>query len=236
MFRVEGIQPFSAASADPANFTGNGTDWSIGAGVRVGWLGHLSDRLTLGAFYQSKVWASKFNKYAGLFAEQGDFDVPASWGGGLGFQVTEALTVAVDVKRIEYSDVASVGMPLAPLFSGVPFGAEGGPGFGWRDVTVLKSGVSYDLNELITVRAGYGRSGQPIPESQTFLNTIAPGVVQDHFTIGATWNVSSAIELSMHALYAPKVNVRGRGSIPPGLPQQSGRKFSRLKLLHFSKV
>ena len=221
-FQAKGIAPFAAASADPANFTNRGTSWSFGAGVRVGWLGHLTDRLSAGAFYQSKVWTSNFDKYAGLFADQGGFNVPASWGGGIAYRLTDRLDFAADVKRIEYSGVGSVGNPLAPLFSGVPFGATDGPGFGWRDITVYKAGLAYEASEALTLRAGYGRSGQPIPRSQTFLNTLAPGIVQDHFTLGATWTTASGMEVTTHVLYAPKNTVLGQGSIPPGMPPGFG--------------
>ena len=221
-FRAAGIAPFAAASSDPANFTNRGTSWSFGGGFRIGWLGQFTDRFSVGAFYQSKVWASNFDRYAGLFAGQGGFDVPASWGGGIAWRATDRLTLAADVKRIEYSDVPSVGTPLAPLFVGVPFGADGGPGFGWRDVTVVKVGGAYQVNDRLTLRAGYGRSGQPIPPSQTFLNTLAPGVVQDHWTTGLTWRTRSGLELTGHLLYAPRVTVRGQNSIPPGMPAQGG--------------
>ncbi|MEQ9110016.1 MAG: outer membrane protein transport protein [Rhodospirillaceae bacterium] len=222
VFKVKGITPFSGASSNPVKVTDNGAAWSTGAGMRVGWLGQITDHLKLGAFYQSKVWATKFDSYAGLFAGQGSFDVPASWGGGVSYEIQDGFSIAFDVKRIEYSGVPSVGTPLTPLFSGVPFGADNGPGFGWRDITVFKSGISYALNESLTLRAGYGRSGQPIPRSQTFLNTVAPGVVQDHFTVGGTWGLRSNMDISTHVLYAPKVTVRGQGSIPPGLPSQGG--------------
>jgi long-chain fatty acid transport protein len=233
-FQAKGIAPFAAASSDPANFTDRGTSWSFGAGVRVGWLGHLTDRLTAGAFYQSKVWASDFNEYAGLFSDRGGFDVPASWGGGLAYRLTDSLDIAADVKRIEYSGVASVGTSLAPLFAGVPFGATDGPGFGWRDITVFKVGVAYDASKALTLRTGYGRSGQPVPTSQTFLNTLAPGVVQDHFTVGATWTAPSGVEVTAHALYAPRTTVQGEGSIPPGLPPGFGGGETDISLGEFS--
>lgn len=221
-FRAKGIAPFAAASADPANFTDNGEDWAWGGGVRVGWLGHLTDRLSAGAFYQSKVWTTRFERYAGLFADRGGFDVPASWGGGLAYRLTDRLDMAADVKRIEYSGIGSVGNSLAPLFAGVPFGAAGGPGFGWKDITVYKFGAVYKASPTWTLRAGYGRAEQPIPASQTFLNILAPGVVQDHFTLGATWTAPSGMEVTGHVLRAPRQTVHGQGSIPPGNPPGFG--------------
>lgn len=213
-FRVSGIQPFAGASADEDRFSNQGTDWAFGAGVRVGYLGHFGERVRIGAFYQSKVWSGRFKKYAGLFADRGDFDVPASWGAGIAVRPVPALTLATDVKRIEYSGVGSVGNPLGRLSPTVPFGAAGGPGFGWRDVTVVKVGAIYDLGPRWTVRAGYGYSDNPVPASETLLNVLAPGVVQHHITAGATWTAPSGLELTGYIMHAPKNTVRGSGSIP----------------------
>jgi long-chain fatty acid transport protein len=213
-FRAIGIQPFAVASADPANFTNRGTDAAFGAGFRVGYYGELNEYVSIGAFYQSTIWADEFDKYSGLFADQGGFDVPTSYGAGIAVHPTERLTLAADVKRIEYSGVGSVGNPLSPLFAGVPFGATDGPGFGWEDITVFKIGADYDVSDRLTVRAGYGRSENPVPSSETFLNILAPGVVQDHFTVGATWQANERLEVTGFAMRAPRNDVEGNGSIP----------------------
>ena len=213
-FEMNGIQPFTAASADPTHMSNQGTSWSTGYGVRVGYLGKLNDAISIGAFYQSKVAASPFRKYAGLFADHGDFDVPASWGGGVAIKATPALTFAADFKRIEYSGVGSVGNPLARLFSNVPFGAANGPGFGWHDINAVKAGVHYKLNNKLTLRAGYGHSDNPVPASETFLNILAPGVVTHHITAGATVALNQGLELSLYAMHAPRQTVKGSGSIP----------------------
>lgn len=209
-----GIQPFAGYSADPAHMTNNGTDWSVGGGVRVGYLGQLGDRVSIGAFYQSRVWTGRFEKYAGLFAGQGGFDVPESYGAGIALRATGALTLAADVKRIEYSQIASVGNPLSQLFLGQPFGAADGPGFGWQDVTVVKVGASYVVSPSLTVRAGYGHSDNPVPASETLVNILAPGVVTHHITAGATWTTASGLEVTGYVLHAPKNTVEGSGSIP----------------------
>lgn len=217
-FRVTGIQPFAAFgfSSDAAHFSNLGTSWAAGGGVRVGYLGHFGQVLNVGAFYQTKVWSGKFSKYAGLFADQGGFDVPASWGAGLALKPTPALTLAGDFKRILYSGVASVGNPIGLLFTGKLFGTTGGPGFGWRDISVFKLGASYQASPRLTLRAGYGHAQNPVPTSQTLLNILAPGVVQDHFTAGATWTTADGHEITGYVLHAPRHTVAGSGSIPPG--------------------
>lgn len=213
-FRANGLQPFAAASADPQHFTDRGTSWSAGVGVRVGYLGQLTDWLSVGAFYQSKIATGRFNRYAGLFEDRGSFDIPASYGAGLAVKLVPALTIAADYKRIDYAGVGAVGNPLAPLFRGVPFGVAGGPGLGWRDVNVIKVGASVAVSPRWQLRAGYGHSDNPVPPSQTFLNILAPGVVQDHFTLGATYTTRSGVEITGFAMHAPKRRVEGRGSIP----------------------
>ncbi|HSM98351.1 MAG TPA: outer membrane protein transport protein, partial [Gallionella sp.] len=72
------------------------------------------------------------------------------------------------------------------------------------------------ISDMLTVRAGYNHSSQPIPASQTMFNILAPGVVQDHLTLGATWNVSKQNELTVAYMHAFEKSVNGTGSIPPG--------------------
>jgi len=180
----------------------------------VGYLGHVGQAVSFGAFYESKVRTSHFTKYAGLFADQGKFDVPASWGGGIAVKPVPTITLALDAKRIDYADVGAVGNPVNGLFAGVPFGASGGPGFGWRDITVIKAGATWRVSKAWTVRAGYGHSQNPIPASQTLLNILAPGVVTSHYTGGATWASARGLELTGFVVVAPKNHVYGQGSIP----------------------
>jgi len=212
-FSAKGLSAFATSSTDAANLSNRGTDSSTGAGVRLGWTGQITPALTLGATWSSKIHAGKFNKYKGLFADSGSFDIPANYGIGAAFKATDALTLAADIQRIEYSDVKSIANPLANLFSGNALGSANGAGFGWRDVTVYKIGASYDANHDLTLRAGYSYNTQPVPRDQTLFNILAPGVVQHHLSLGGTWKTSGG-ELSVAFTHAFKNTVKGRGSIP----------------------
>jgi long-chain fatty acid transport protein len=217
-FSAHGIGAFAPFSADPGALSDRGTDHAFGSGVRLGYLGKLTPELSLGAFWQSKTYSDSFDKYRGLFADAGSFDIPSSYGVGLAYAVTPALDVAVDVTRIDYSDIPSVGNGLAQLFQGQAFGSSAGPGFGWRDVTTVKLGANYRLSPEWEVRGGFSYNTQPIPTDQTFLNILAPGVVQYHLTLGASWAIPGGPELSAFGLYAPTTTVNGHGSIPAGFP------------------
>lgn len=217
-FRAKGLQPFAGISSDAASLTNNGYDSSYGYGLGLGWTGQISPTVTLGATYQSRTYMQKFDKYKGLFAEQGDFDIPENFGLGLAWKTTPQLTVAADIQRINYSSVKSISNPLVfpPGGPGDLLGADGGSGFGWRDMTVLKLGVSYEMNKDLTLRAGISHARQPIPSSQTFFNILAPGVIEDHLTLGATWKMSNDGELSVAYMHAFNKDVNGSGSIPAG--------------------
>jgi long-chain fatty acid transport protein len=222
-FKATGLQNFAPYSSSPANLTDRGYDDSFGWGFRVGYTGRLTPSLTVGATYQSKTWMSEFDNYKGLFAEQGDFDVPANYGVGIAFKPVPQLTLAFDVVRIEYEGVASVSNPLLPNLAQAPLGAAGGAGFGWQNVTAYKLGIDYMINPEWSVRGGYNYGKQPIPSSETLFNILAPGTIEQHFTLGATWTLANKGELSFAFMYAPEKEVRGPGSIPTaGLFQQPG--------------
>ncbi len=204
---------FGSVSTDQSKLSHGGHDDSTGVGARIGWSAKVNDKLTVGATYSSKIDASRFKKYEGLFAERGDFDVPENYGVGLNYQVTPALSVAADYQRINYSDVDSVGNGLGQLFSGNLFGTQNGPGFGWDDINVYKVSATYQASPKLTLRAGYSYNDQPVQADQTFLNILAPGVVQDHLSVGATWNIDQNQEVSIAYTHALEETVKGENSV-----------------------
>ena len=108
-FSAQGIQSFDNApgfppfSGAPGSVTNRGTDSAYGAGVRVGYMGQLNDTVTIGASYSSKVNMGKFDRYKGLFAGAGGFDIPANYSLGVAFTPMPDWTVALDYERINYS-------------------------------------------------------------------------------------------------------------------------------------
>lgn len=215
-FRAYGIEPFAGVSGDPQHFSSNGDDWSFGVGYKLGYVGQFGERVSIGAFYQSEVTSGRFDKYAGLFPDGGEFNVPPSWGVGVALRPFDRLTLAADFKRIEYDEVEAVGASLGNLFEGRPFGTSGGPGFGWRNISVVKLGAVWSATDTMVLRAGYGRSQNPVPAAETLVNIISPGVVEDHFTLGATIPLNDRLELTAHALLAPRNEVAGPIPVPFG--------------------
>jgi long-chain fatty acid transport protein len=211
-FAAEGLQYIEAISSDSAHVTNNGYSYAGGGGVRVGWLGELNRAVSVGATYQSRTYMGKFDRYRGLFAERGGFDVPANFAGGAAVKLGSKATLLFDEERILYGTVKSIANTLDSTSS---LGSDSGPGFGWHDINVSKAGLDYDVNPSLTLRGGYNHGGVPFDSSQTFFNLLAPAVTKDHLHVGATWATKSGKEISFAYIHAFNNTVDGVNSIPP---------------------
>lgn len=221
MFKATGLEAFGGFSQDNTKLTGNGNSNSFGFGVKIGYLGDITDAIHIAAQYQSKMYMSEFDEYAGLFAEHGDFDVPSVWTVGVALDVSRDLTIVADVKQINYTDVKAVSNPLGNLFSG-PDGALGGSdggGFGWQDMTIFKAGAEFTPGQDdMTYRLGVSYGKQPIPESEVLFNILAPAVSEMHFSAGITKEIDPrrGNAFSLSVMYSPDGSVSGSNPLDQG--------------------
>jgi long-chain fatty acid transport protein len=204
-----GYQRFEAYGLQAFGLANNGVDDATGFGARVGFLTKLNNQVSLGAAYATKVNMSKFDKYAGLFAEQGDFDLPANWNVGMTFQANDQLTVALDFQRIEYSGVKAVANSSRAIAAQIPLGADAGSGFGWSDMDIVKLGVEYKYSPTLTLRAGYSHTDAPMTGTDVTFNILAPAVIEDHFTLGATYAMDKDSALTVSYTHAVENSVSG---------------------------
>jgi long-chain fatty acid transport protein len=200
-FAAQGLQAFGIMS-NP------GSDTSSGVGVRMGVLSRVTDSVSIGASYSPKTNMGRFKKYDALFAEQGDFDIPSNWAVGISTQATPTVLIALDYSAINYGDVKSVSNPSTNQF---PLGSDNGPGFGWKDINVIKLGAQWQVSNKATLRIGYNRGDNPISSRDAMFNILAPGVMKDHYTAGGTYALASNTEWSWFGMYAPSVKVSGVG-------------------------
>ena len=206
-FKAEGLQGFGI-SPD------KGSDSSSGIGVRLGYFGQLSDQISVGLSHSPKISMGKFEKYAGLFANQGGFDIPANSAVGVAIQATPTVKVAVDYQKIKYGSVASIANSSLNMFQcqtspSYCLGGINGPGFGWSDVNVVKLGLEWAYSSVVTLRAGYNQSTNPIHGADVTFNILAPGVISKHYTLGGTYKLSRDSELTWAYMYAPRNSVTG---------------------------
>jgi long-chain fatty acid transport protein len=217
-FKAYGLQAFGVMTPSGDNI---GYDDSFGYGVRVGYQGKIAPTLTIGAAYASKMNFNEFDKYKGLFAEQGGFDIPENYNLGVAWQATPQFLLALDYQRINFSKVASVGNPVSNVFGCPAFGGpnpanclggNAGPGFGWSDVNVCKLGAEYKYSNQWTFRAGYNHTDNPISGSdlaEVTFNILAPAVIKDHATLGLTYTLAPGSELTVAYMHAFKNSVTG---------------------------
>jgi long-chain fatty acid transport protein len=210
-FEAKGLQAFGGFSADPMALSDNDYATSTGFGARFGYLGEVTNGLWLGASYQTKVFMGEFDEYAGLFAEDGDFDIPSNWSVGVAVQATRTLLLAADVQQIRYSEINSVGNPMNPqnFQQGILLGDDNGSGFGWEDMTTFKFGLEWEGIVDMPIRLGYSYGEQPIPESEMMFNILAPGVIQNHLTFGFSRKMCGGKELSFAVMRAFCTSISG---------------------------
>lgn len=209
----KGLQDFAGwtASTGAGNLTDQGVDVSTGIGLRLGYLGQMTKDVSAGAFYQPQTRMTKFHKYSELFAEQGGFDIPETYGLGLGLKASDKISFAADLVQINYSKVKSIGNLNNGVAANTKLGNDDGKGFGWKDVTVLKLGVAYQYSPDLTVRAGWNHGNSPLQSSETSFNILAPATITDHVSVGATWTLANKSELSVTYWHGFSKEVIGTG-------------------------
>ncbi len=219
-FRAQGVHLFTMLSQDPGSVTNNDYDSGTGWGVRLGYMGRFGP-MSVGATYTSKMDMDKFDKYKGLFAEDGGFDMPEHYTVGVSFKPAQGWLVGMDYKRINYSEIASIGNPST---NQAPLGSAGGPGFGWQDVDVWKFGAEFQASPALTLRAGYGKTDNPILARDVTFNILAPGVVKDHYTLGFTYALDQTSEISGSYMHAKRNSVTGPSFFNAFAPGMGGNE------------
>ncbi|NOZ54730.1 MAG: hypothetical protein GXP08_16605 [Gammaproteobacteria bacterium] len=243
-FEATGLAAFGSAgfnvSSRPDKLSDNGKDSSAGYGFKLGWQSELSPGLTLAASYQSETIMDEFDDYSGLFAEDGGFDIPATWSIGLAYMVNPLSTFVLDIQKIMYSDIRSIANPVMPaLLQCYPgagggndstkcLGSDAGSGFGWEDMTIVKVGYQWQANADWVWRVGYSKGDQPIPNSEVLFNILAPAVIEEHVTFGFTTFVGSGSEINFSFMYA--LNNEVTGPNPLGDGQQVTLEMDQIEL------
>jgi len=210
----------------PANLSNNGHDNSFGGGAALGILWQPNPKFGIGVRYTSKMYMSKLDDYADLFANGGEFDIPANASIGIAYKPVDHVVLTFDVENIWYSDVDSIGNPVQNIFDCPPLnpgsmdtsgclGGSNGAGFGWDDMTIFKLGVEYAASEAWTWRGGISYGEQPIGSDQMTFNILAPGIMETHVTAGFTRTQQNDNEWSLTFMYAPENSVSGPNNFDP---------------------
>ncbi|WP_036279880.1 OmpP1/FadL family transporter [Methylocystis sp. ATCC 49242] len=213
IFKARGLEIFAPFSSAPEQLTNHSYNWSVGAGVRAGLQYKLTDSFRVGVAGSSPIWMSPFENYKGLFANRGDFDIPANLTAGVAYDVLPTFTLLADWKHIFYSQVPSVGNSSTEQLL---LGAMGGPGFGWRDINVIKVGGEYRGFDKLALRLGYSYNTNPINPRDVTLNILAPAVTKHHISGGLSYYVTPSSSIDLAAVVSPRGTVSGIERTPLG--------------------
>ena len=219
-FSAEGLQAFVGFSRNSNDLTNNDYDNSLGFGARIGYFGGLSRLFKIGLSYQTKILMNEFDKYSGLFAEKGDFDIPANLNAGFSSELMNNFVVSFNYQKIFYSDIKSIANNFDPadFYSGTLLGDEGGAGFGWDDMDIYKIGMKLKLNNNWSLLSGFSYGKQPIGENDVMLNILAPAVIENHITLGINKKLENNNSFSFSISHGLSSSVSGYN--PMEIPEQ----------------
>lgn len=205
-FDAYGLQAFSGMSSSPNEVSNNGYDLSYGGGFRFGMVWDALPWLSVGATYQTRMLMTPFEEYRGLFAEQGDFDIPPTAQIGLNLKPMKGLNVLLEYQRIWYGDVDSISNSGTTMNA---LGLDNGMGFGWQDMDIFRIGVEYQVNEQLKVRTGFSHATDFTTSDEILFNTLAPATINNHISVGATYQFNPAWAISFAYTYAFQAELDG---------------------------
>lgn len=213
------VDPWPATPPNASGYpSGSHAASAWGQGFTVGATYQALSNLAVGLSFKSPQWFNDFSWNSqhpdGTPANfKFRLDYPMIVGAGLSYKPVDDLTLATDVKWINYKDTEGF---QAKNFAPTPTGPYV-RGFGWQDIWTVALGAQYKLNQRFTLRTGYNYSDNPIPSSQQFFNVFAPAIVQHHITAGLGFNVTPDLDLNL-AYYHAFQNSKSGPFISNGAP------------------
>ncbi len=219
MVNVQGLKGFAPYSANMWALSDNGYDWSYGGGVRAGLEWRATDQLRFAFSGASPMFLTRSGKYAGLFADYGRLDVPATVQAGFAYDVLPELTVMADWRHIFYSAVPALGNPTAPI-TVRSLGNGSGPGFDWQDTDSGAVGAEWRTGMGLTLRGGYHYSTNPLRARSVTVNALAPVINRHHVSGGLNYQLTKNSSVDFSVVYAFRNSITGFETFPqtPGYP------------------
>jgi long-chain fatty acid transport protein len=191
---------------------------ALAAGIKVGAMYKPNDRITLGAGYTSQVdldldggemvvdmTATGLGKVTYADVKATGLNQPQEAGVGLAYQVTHDLLAAIELTWIDWSRAVR----HSTLMARRPDNPEAAPrleqdaDLDWRDQYVFAVGLAYDVTDHTTLRGGYNRARNPVPDKS--INPLLAPTTRHHVTAGIghrlseRWRLDGAVEYQVNS-------------------------------------
>lgn len=176
------ISRFKTDMFNGAGFESGDTDTAYGAGAIIGINQHFG-RFTIGGSYMSEQFMSDFDEYSTILPDS--MNLPQQLTIGAAYNILDNVELVLDYRWLGWKELKTLGDQ-----------------FGWDNQNIVKAGVTWGVNESLTLRGGVSFGNSPIDEDNAFSNAIFPAIVETHLACGASyaWEKWSAHLAYIHAL------------------------------------
>ncbi len=194
----------------PATHTSS--TWGLGFQTGVYWTTDAG--WNFGASLKSPQWFAPFRydsvDYLGEpQTTKFHLDLPLIASLGASWTALPRTVIALDLRYIDYHNTNG--------FNSSGYGAGGAvTGLGWDSVFVAALGAQYQLTDALSLRAGYTYNSNPIPDQNAFFNIGAPLVLEHTVAVGASYQVSQSLLLSLSYAHSFANTVTGPYVTPLG--------------------
>jgi hypothetical protein len=182
---------------------------SYGVGMRLDFNHSLTEKLSWQAGYQSRVNMDAFNAYRGVYAESGQFDIPASANLGLGYALTKDFKIDLGMQRVMYSGITPFTSNALPTRFLILLGSEVSPAFAWGDLNVYSVGMTWRDPGDTVWSLHYSTREQPLPTSRLLQNALEPYLSSHDIEFGFAHAFGDYSNVRFSMMYAPTDFVLG---------------------------
>ncbi|MBU0752022.1 MAG: outer membrane protein transport protein [Gammaproteobacteria bacterium] len=190
-----------------------------GTAVNLGFTWAATPQLSIGGVYHSKTslgdMSGNGTYTSGTTLATGgtrgtfkliDFQWPETYGLGISYQATDRLQLVLDYKDIAWDKAMDF---MRVRFTSAAGTASINMPLNWQRQQVVQLGMSYKMDDNITLRAGYNAGKNPIPSGN--LNPLFPAIVDTHVTLGFGYVINKKMSADFSYAYSPKVSQTNAG-------------------------
>jgi len=188
----------------PSGLTGE--DSSVGYGAKLGVAWTVTDWVSLGATYQSKMSMKEMDFFKNWlsgtlgFTGNAQLTLPDEYGIGAKWSIGKNVDILTDVYYYKWSGIDVFDF------------------FGWEDQVVYKLGAEFRPTNAWALRVGYNYGKSPIKGGNTtqaipnfggatmdaaFANYAFPAISEQHFTLGVGYQLAKNTKVDAYYLYSP---------------------------------